>query len=405
VEVFADSIVQVDVPVAQRTTQFVLQNRCPGSGCLGAGEAHEILVAHHFGVEACRYFLRSATLGLSSSLSTRASPSTPRRRPRASIDWLSRAATGCLSFRKARTTARKKARRVHQAGFFCPRRTPVDCVGSALGRVSAMNMVDSFVTQRETVMTLQLVLQILNVVALVAVPLVVRYLEERVKNAAREATDKALEDYRHEHDRLLAGINADHQRRLHEFSLYAKKQHTLYAELYKRVRIAADYAFVLTGITIGPDFSRFNVERARKFARRFKLDDADIAGAVALYERGEFVKAAQQMDKVHELAKRRSAEKALTRMKNLEAAYELYLSDDVRAKMDLVRARIAEFLVAVDAEREGERGMKSLEKRGLMQGAVAELFAVMRDELRRGEGASQVALARTHAASSLPSLS
>jgi len=254
-------------------------------------------------------------------------------------------------------------------------------------------------------MTLQLVLQILNVVALVAVPLVVRYLEERVKNAAREATDKALEDYRHEHDRLLAGINADHQRRLHEFSLYAKKQHTLYAELYKRVRIAADYAFVLTGITIGPDFSRFNVERARKFARRFKLDDADIAGAVALYERGEFVKAAQQMDKVHELAKRRSAEKALTRMKNLEAAYELYLSDDVRAKMDLVRARIAEFLVAVDAEREGERGMKSLEKRGLMQGAVAELFAVMRDELRRGEGASQVALARTHAASSLPSLS
>ena len=71
---------------------------------------------------------------------------------------------------------------------------------------------------------------VLNVAVLVGLPLLGLFLQERVKNAAREATEKVLADYSHAHDQVLAQINAHLQRGTHQFGLFAQRRNEVYVD-------------------------------------------------------------------------------------------------------------------------------------------------------------------------------
>src|SRR4051812_22419600 len=83
------------------------------------------------------------------------------------------------------------------------------------------------------------------------------YLRARVQAMASEPTqriladfrreqEQRLADYRHGQDQILAAINADHERRAAEFSLFKRRQHVVYARLYAELRKACDgYAGVV----------------------------------------------------------------------------------------------------------------------------------------------------------------
>lgn len=127
----------------------------------------------------------------------------------------------------------------------------------------------------------------------VGLPAFLWYLQDRLKNVAREGTEKALADYRHEHDRLLAAINADHQRRLHEFSLFTQKQHRVYAALYRHARTASDGFASILGLSSGPDFSTFSEDQLERYRKQRGLLPSEVAPALEAYGKGDRRRAAE----------------------------------------------------------------------------------------------------------------
>ena len=72
---------------------------------------------------------------------------------------------------------------------------------------------------------LQVLLIAETTVLLVGLPLLWLFLKERVKNLAREESERTLADYRHQHELALAALAAERQRSLYEYSLFAARQH------------------------------------------------------------------------------------------------------------------------------------------------------------------------------------
>jgi hypothetical protein len=227
-------------------------------------------------------------------------------------------------------------------------------------------------------------------VIVVGVPLVGLYIRESIKGVVREQTDRALADQRHEHDRVLAALNAEHQRRTHESGLYAQEQHRVYATLYRRVREASDVFSQLIGLTSGPDFEKYDAKMAQAYLERAEVAESDRGAAIAAYEKGDNRRAAQLMNELERRVRLRDAERAFIRAKNLEALYELYLSDPVRACMSAVREKMAN--VSVNLMRDDEdrvRPMELYQSRLAMEAAVTDLYTTMRQELREGRSVGQ----------------
>lgn len=248
------------------------------------------------------------------------------------------------------------------------------CARTSPKRIRRLRQVQSFLAILSTSLTL---------VIIIGGPLAWLYLQERVKNVAREQTDRAIADYKHEHDRTLAALNADHQRRLQEFNLFTQKQHQVYAALYKRIRIAADSYDTMIGLTMGPDFASWTIEGVRGMLARYKVPEGDAAAAIAAYQQGENEKAAKLMDDTYFRIQRRRADQAFGRAKNFEALYELYLSDPVRQQLDAVRSSMAEVSVVLMRE-DDERDRSEYKKEQEMLLQVRRLYHVMRDEIRSG---------------------
>jgi len=178
---------------------------------------------------------------------------------------------------------------------------------------------------------LETLLIIETVALLVGAPLLALYLRERVKTLAREATDKALADYTHNQNQVLAGINAAHERRLREFGLFAGKQHRVYARMYQLVRMAADGYRGLIGLYRGPNFKEYDLLDIREYVKRNGLRDSDAGAAISAFEKGDSHAKLRAMDDLDFRVRRRDADNAFQRAKNFAAIHGLYLSDEVRA--------------------------------------------------------------------------
>jgi hypothetical protein len=218
---------------------------------------------------------------------------------------------------------------------------------------------------------------------LIGAPLVWLFLRERVKNVAREASDRALADYRHQHEQTLATLTAEHQRRLQEFSLYTQKQHRVYATLYARVRRAVDGYASLIGAHIGPDFQRFGLEDVRKYVEVNHVGAEEARPVLAAYANGPTPQAATLLSELDHRVRKANASAAFQQAKNTEALHELYLSDPVRAKMAAVRQAVAAVSADVEFPEPG-RGVARLEKQRIAEAAMTDLYTTMRNELRRG---------------------
>jgi hypothetical protein len=236
------------------------------------------------------------------------------------------------------------------------------------------------------------------------------YVKERLKSIAKEESDRilaalreqherslaesrhqherVLAEFRHEHERTLAALHADHQRRLREFGLFTDKQHQVYGALYRRVRQAADQFGSFFLIFQGPDFRRFTPAMIDAYAKRKGLLPDVVADARAAAERGEREAAAQLMSDLDYEVRRRDAMRAYQRARNVEALYELYLSDAVREKLHLVRVAISRLSTYVE---DGRAVAKGREAKEAVDQAVMALFSTMREEIRRGESAREVA--------------
>ena len=217
----------------------------------------------------------------------------------------------------------------------------------------------------------------------VGVPLLWLYVKERVTNLAREASDRALADYRHSHERSLAATNAEHQRRVHESSLYAREKHRAYAELYRRVRTADGLYENLIGLTFAPRFEDYAAADVRDYAIRNKVPERLIEPALQALMAGERRKAGGLLSDLHTKVQKHAAEKSFMRAKNFEALHELYFSDEVRAAMEHVRQTMAQVSVSL-MRNDDERDTKQYEKKQAMSAAVARLYSVMREELWLG---------------------
>ncbi|MDQ3314603.1 MAG: CLH domain-containing protein, partial [Verrucomicrobiota bacterium] len=167
-----------------------------------------------------------------------------------------------------------------------------------------------------------------------------------------------------------------------------QEQHRVYAALYRRVREAADRFSGMIGLTSRPDFEKYDVKKALGWLERAKLDESDASEALAAYTSGNSAKAASVMKELERRVNWRDAQRAFTKAKNIEALYELYLSDAVRARMNAVRASTATVTVNVMRDNEDRVGATELyQNRLAMETAVADLYTTMRQELRDGTSA------------------
>lgn len=224
----------------------------------------------------------------------------------------------------------------------------------------------------------------------IGVPALFLYFQERLKNIARESSEKVLADYRHQHEQELAALNAEHQRRVEEFGLFMKKRHRVYSALYRRFRIASDTYGKLLGLTMSPDFSKYSMEDFDRYVERHKVVPPSMSQPIKnALAAGDKTEATRLLDKLHTRLQYHTAEREFVKAKNIEAAYELYLSDAVRAQLDIVRDKIAEMSVHLDPDDPPER--RDFQKKTVMKAAVSKLFDIIRQELQRGEATATAA--------------
>jgi hypothetical protein len=218
------------------------------------------------------------------------------------------------------------------------------------------------------------------------------------KEAARKGTELALADYRHEqsrelamlretHERSLTALSAANQKRLQEFGLLATKRHTLYPRVYGRYKIAADYYSSYVGAFLVPAaFDEWDKEQAMAYLNKESASPRFIMRVGQAYDEGKRDDVGTLLSEFYFELKRVSAERAFQRAKNSESLNELYLSDDVRAKLHLVRERMAHLSAVLQfPDKEMRRAEKPFAIGKEVQVRVVDLLHTMRAELHRGE--------------------
>lgn len=224
---------------------------------------------------------------------------------------------------------------------------------------------------------------VLQVIIGIAIPAVALYFSERIKNVAREASEKTLADYRHHHEQELAAINAEHQRLVQEARLYAQEQHRAYARLYRLLRKTEVLYDDLIGLTTAPDFSKYDAEAIREYARQHKLREQDIAPMLAALANGDSARAGQLIAELHRRIMAWRADASFERAKYFGALYEPYLSERVQACLAVVRDKMASVSVSLMPDME-VRAREQLQQEQEMKRAVSDLLAALRSEMRRG---------------------
>jgi len=162
-------------------------------------------------------------------------------------------------------------------------------------------------------------------------PLLFLFVRERVKNLARETTDKALADYKHTQDQTLAQITAGHQRRLHEFGLFAQRRNEVYAETYSLLEKArGGYASHFDSLISTRDFSDSPEADLRNLAKNLRRitegERESLTNALDMNRRDEAGKIANE---IYERDSLRRANDAFGEFRGAWVLHALYFSADV----------------------------------------------------------------------------
>lgn len=242
----------------------------------------------------------------------------------------------------------------------------------------------------------------------IALPLQWLFLKERFKNIAREASERALTAHKHEYDKmledhrhelntllddrrqegskLLEAVRAAEDRRTTEFGLFARERHRAYANVFRKYRVAADRFSGILSFYEVPNFRKWGVEEARDYARRHSVGVAHMREVEDAIGRSDTDAVWSAMNALDEKVRIRDANRSFTRAKNAETLDLLYLSDQIRDQLQQVRHCIAQLSVSLrDGTNVGRfDGEKAVARQRDMEQALANLYTLMRDELRAG---------------------
>ena len=219
-------------------------------------------------------------------------------------------------------------------------------------------------------------------IVIVGIPLVALYSKERVKNVAREVTDRALADHRHEHEKRLEAIRAEHSRLAEQFTLYERQRHRAYARVFRRYRIAADLHSGLAAMYTIPDFATFSESDVTAYLKKHKVSDQIGEPARRAFRAQQIPLFKARMIEIDDQVRLQEANVAYHHARNAEALEELYLSDPVRHKLDALRAAIMAYFVQIRRNVSDPSDL-AVEKKDAMETELQQLYNTMRDELRR----------------------
>jgi hypothetical protein len=233
---------------------------------------------------------------------------------------------------------------------------------------------------------------VLLVVLVIGAPISWLYLKERTKNIAREASEKALsdykldqekvlQDYKHDRDKVLEAVRAAEQRRGTEFGLFARERHRAYAKVYRRYRLAADSYSKILSIYEVPDYAKWQRSDLARYLKGQNVSAALVQPIEEAIDRGDSQRVRDLMSSLEEKVRIRDAMHAFNLAKNAESLEELYLSDAVRDQLTVVRHNIAVFSVSV-GRGTGNADDKAFEKKTAMENSILDLYVYMRNELR-----------------------
>jgi len=261
---------------------------------------------------------------------------------------------------------------------------------------------------------LQVAVLIASGAAVVLVPLLIVLLASRIRNAAHQSTqtalnqaarqhegalaeftrnhdrslgeltrqhERAIADYARQHERALAELATEHKRIAQEFGMFSQKRHEVYARLYARYRRAtASFAEALSGQE--PEFKKFSRDDLLRYLKQKDIRERDATDALAAMDRGDIFAMNKLMSKLHWRVTVRDATTKFERAREFEALNELYLSDAVNDAVGNLRRKVD--VIASSLTREVERGDQAgrAAKEGELQSLVASLLYALRSDLR-----------------------
>jgi hypothetical protein len=162
----------------------------------------------------------------------------------------------------------------------------------------------------------------------IGLPLLWLFARERIKNLARETTDKALADYKHTQDQILAQINAGHQRRVQEFGLFAQRRNEVYAETYSLFEKArGGYASHFAHLIETRDFSRSPEADLRNLAKTLtRISESERETLVHALDGERLADARRIANELFERDSLRDANRAFYEFKSAWVLHALYFS-------------------------------------------------------------------------------
>lgn len=237
---------------------------------------------------------------------------------------------------------------------------------------------------------LEILLVAQSVGLLIGVPLLTLYWRERVKNVAREATEKALADYKHSHDQELANINASYQRQLHDFGLFAERRNRVYAKTYSLLEIArSGYARRFGVLTQTQNFSKSPEVDLRHLARTLTaISEGERANLNGALDEGRLEAARVIANELHVRDSLRGANRAFDEFKSAWILHALFYSPKVSEILGRASWNLGYLSIfAQDLVEEGDAEVTREERKHRrklvedLEVMASELRAIMRAEM------------------------
>lgn len=98
-----------------------------------------------------------------------------------------------------------------------------------------------------------------------------KIVEEWIRGRVSSQFDKELETHRHRLSLDAEQVRADHQRRLHDASLYSVKKHEVYRELFNKLLIADGAVGLLVGSPIVQSYDAYTADDIRFAMERLQF--------------------------------------------------------------------------------------------------------------------------------------
>ncbi len=210
-----------------------------------------------------------------------------------------------------------------------------------------------------------------------------KIVEEWIRGRVSSEFAKELETHRHRLALDAEQVRADHQRRLHDASLYSVKKHEVYRELFNKLLVADGHVGRLVGGRLMPSFDDYSADDMRGVMERAEFTGPQKDAVLRNWDkdRQSAMKAFNAAMRNVELS---NAEHAVAEAKNYFLVNALYINDaHSNAVAEILKVLNGSLAHALFPDEHGS-GSEQLKLNKQASELIERLKRALRDDLESG---------------------